>query len=64
MALRVRGEGVTVQLLRAAAAAFRFGRVLADISSALLRLDTRLMEWNRDAVGAQGVGDDSGEGAA
>ena len=43
----VRGEGVTVQPLWAATAAFRFGRVLADISSLTERLDTRLMEWNR-----------------
>ena len=58
------GEGVTVQFFCAAAAAFRFGRVLADISSALLRLETRLMGWNSDAAGAGGVGDVSGEGAA
>ena len=45
VASRVRGEGVTVHPLWAAAAAFRFGRVLAGISSLAERLDTRLMEW-------------------
>ena len=62
--MTVRGEGVTVQFLSAATAAFRFGRVLAEISSSVLRLDTRLARWNSDAAGGRSAGDDSGEGAA
>ena len=44
----VRGEGVTVQFLSAAMAAFRFRHVLAEISPSVLRLDRRLAQWNSE----------------
>ena len=61
---RARGEGVTVHLFWAATAAFLFGRMLAKISSSLVRLEVRLMGRNSAAAGTRDAGDASGEGAA